>query len=52
MAIDLDHVCLQATEMSEPRYFFVVLVSVFAIYILADTIIAAIVIRQRVWSHR
>ena len=47
MAIDAVAACSTALDEAGPRGFFVVLAVVFASYILADSVIAAAVIRKK-----
>ena len=49
MAVDGALACEQAYQQSGPNGFFVSLVVVFSAYILADTLIAAAVVRSKVW---
>lgn len=50
MAVDVVSVCGQAFEQSGTNGFFVGLAVVFSVYILADTFIAAAVVRSKVWG--
>lgn len=49
MAIDAVTACTHALDQSGPRGMLLALTWVFALYILADSFIAAAVIRKRVW---
>ena len=48
MAVDALAACTHAANQSGPSVFLVVLAAVFSIYILADSVIAAAVIRKKV----
>lgn len=49
MAIDAVSACSQAVEQSGPKGFLISLFFLFAAYIFCDLLIAAAVIRKRVW---
>lgn len=50
MAVDVVSACGQAFEQSGSNGFLVGLAVVFSVYILADTFIAAAVVRTKVWG--